>query len=65
MSNTIHVGGMSCEHCREAVTKAIKAVPGVSAVTVDLAAGKAEWEGDPQSAEAVKNAVRSIGFDAA
>lgn len=33
----ITVRGMSCGHCAEAVTKALKSLPGVSRVQVDLA----------------------------
>lgn len=38
----IRIEGMTCDHCRNFVTKAIKAVGGVKDVNVDLAAGKAE-----------------------
>jgi len=36
---TLKIGGMSCGHCSAAVEKALKAIPGVHEVTVDL--GKA------------------------
>ncbi len=63
---SITVTGMSCDHCRRSVTEAISKVPGVSAVTVDLSTGKASWQGDeaPATVEAVKAAVRHIGFEA-
>ena len=35
----LNVQGMSCEHCRTAVTRAVSAVPGVAGVEVDLEAG--------------------------
>lgn len=38
MTKTIlTVGGMSCEHCVKAITKALTAIPGVVNVGVDLA----------------------------
>ena len=65
---TISVKGMSCEHCRSAVTKAVSGVPGTSDVTVDLQKAEASWKdanpAAPASVEAVKQAVRAIGFEA-
>ena len=61
----IIVSGMSCDHCRRSVTEAIAKIPGVSDVSVDLATGKASWQGDesPATVQAVKTAVQNIGFD--
>ncbi len=63
MNKSINVRGMTCEHCRASVTKAIQAVPGVRSVHVDLAGGKADWTGEADP-ERVRQAVRDIGFDA-
>jgi copper chaperone CopZ len=38
-ATTFSVTGMTCEHCRRAVTAEIAAVDGVETVTVDLASG--------------------------
>ena len=38
-STTFTVNGMTCEHCRRAVTEEISAVEGVQFVAVDLASG--------------------------
>jgi copper chaperone CopZ len=38
-STTFTVRGMTCEHCRRAVTEEISAVAGVESVAVDLATG--------------------------
>jgi len=56
-----HIGGMNCNHCCNAVTKAILAVPGVSDVIVDIATKEARVTG-PASAEAIKQAVEDVGF---
>ena len=37
MEKKMLVEGMSCNHCKMSVEKAISAVPGVSACVVDLA----------------------------
>jgi copper ion binding protein len=36
---TFHVEGMTCDHCRHAVTAEVSAVTGVGAVSVDLESG--------------------------
>lgn len=36
MEKKLHVEGMMCMHCKASVEKVLSAVPGVSAVTVDL-----------------------------
>ena len=38
MEKTMQINGMMCNHCKMTVEKAIKAVPGVENVEVDLAA---------------------------
>ena len=42
MRTTLHVEGMTCQHCVGRVTRALEAGPGVSAVAVDIEAGRAE-----------------------
>lgn len=60
----ITVKGMSCNHCVMSVTKALEALPGVSAVKVDLLSGKASFEADPPVDPAVvKKAIEKIGFE--
>ena len=60
---SIIVRGMTCEHCRASVTKALLSVPGVASAEVDLASGKAGWTGNNVNPETVKEAVRAIGFE--
>jgi copper chaperone len=59
---TIKIGGMSCQHCLNAVKKAIESVEGVTEVTVSLERGEASYAGaaDP---EKVKEAVRKAGYE--
>ena len=53
---------MSCNHCRTNTEKAIRSVPGVESVTVDLQSGIATVTGIDIDDDAVKKAVESIGF---
>ena len=64
MSTTVWtVQGMTCQHCVHAVTTEVSAIPGVSAVAVDLATGQVTVtaETDP-STEAVAAAVDEAGY---
>ena len=56
-----HIKGMTCNHCREAAEKALRAVEGVVSVTVDLASGEAHIEGDAKT-EDLRRALEEIGF---
>ena len=40
LHKTVHVGGMSCDHCIHAVTEEISKIPGVIGVDIDLHAGE-------------------------
>lgn len=57
------VKGMTCNHCRANVEKAILSVSGVERATVDLQSGKAEVVGDNLDPVAICAAVESIGFE--
>ena len=57
----LHITGMSCNHCRANVEQAIKAVPGVTSVEVNLTDAQAIVYGTA-SPEAIRQAVESIGF---
>ena len=63
MKKVISIDGMFCSHCTSNVEKALKAVPGVTDVVVDLAAKNASVEADDTVAdEALKTAVDDLGF---
>ena len=61
MENAFIIEGMVCNHCKAHVEKAIASVEGVSAVTVDLASGRAEVSGtaDP---ERILAAISEAGY---
>jgi copper chaperone len=64
-SDTIlNVTGMSCGSCVRHVTSALRAVPGVSKVNIQLRAGLAEVQhGEEASVDALIGAVREAGYD--
>lgn len=57
------VKGMSCNHCKASVEKAIRNIPGVTDVDVDLPKGMAHVSG-AHDAEALMAAVNALGFEA-
>jgi copper ion binding protein len=60
---TVKIQGMSCGHCVASVTEALGKIPGVSEVVVNLEKGEASYAATPAvSDEAVKKAIRDIGF---
>jgi hypothetical protein len=59
------VQGMTCAHCRGSVERALAEQPGVVAVEVDLAGGRAVVRGNGLDATALIAAVDAVGFRAA
>jgi len=60
----LKIDGMTCGHCSAAVKNALEKVAGVSAATVDLAAGRAHVDGNADVAALVA-AVQDEGYQAA
>lgn len=63
-TTTYTVQGMTCGHCVSAVTAEVSALPGVSAVEVDLAAGAVRVTSErPLDVAAVRAAVDEAGYE--
>ena len=63
-TSTYTVAGMTCGHCVSAVTEEVTAVPGVTAVDVDLASGRLTVTSDtPVDDDAVRAAVDEAGYE--
>ena len=62
---TLQVEGMTCASCSGRVEKALRAVPGVQAVTVNLATGQAHVTGVAASVAALSAAAERAGYTAA
>lgn len=65
MSKTLlfDVRGMTCDNCVQHVTKAVREVPGVSDVKVELASNSARVEGEFDEAKIVE-AIEEEGYEA-
>ena len=62
---TYSVPGMSCGHCRTAITAEVSDVAGVRAVDVDLAAKVVTVTGAGVDDAAVRDAIDEAGYDIA
>jgi copper chaperone len=63
---TYTITGMTCEHCVRSVTEEVGAVPGVTAVDVDLASGGLTVTSDaPVAGADVRSAVEEAGYQLA
>lgn len=64
---TIEVRGMTCGHCKQAVTGALANLAGVQNVDVDLQTGKVKvnYDSSKVSLEQMKEAVEDQGYDVA
>ena len=58
------VAGLTCHNCVQAVERALQAVPGVTAATVNLVEGRAVVEYDPEQTglPALREAVKAAGY---
>jgi copper chaperone len=61
---TLHIEGMSCGHCLNAVNKALNAIPGAKVERVQIGRAELELADDGPSMEAVAAAVSAEGYPA-
>ena len=59
------VAGMTCGHCKAAVTEEVEQVAGVDVVEVDLDSKRVVVRGEGVSDDAVRAAIHEAGYDAA
>lgn len=66
MANSVlQVEGMTCNHCKMSVEKALKTLDGVSNAAVDLAAKTVTIDHDPGvvSESSLKQAISNAGYE--
>jgi copper chaperone len=62
---TYSVPGMSCGHCRAAITAEVEQLAGVTSVDVDLPAKRVSVGGDQLDDAAIRAAIDEAGYDVA
>ncbi|QIZ67756.1 copper chaperone CopZ [Geobacillus subterraneus] len=65
MTITLHVQGMTCGHCKAAVTNALQQLEGVRRVDVHLEQGTVDVEYDEANVtvDQLKTAIEDQGYD--
>ena len=61
---TYAVDGMTCDHCKKAVSDEVSKVTGVELVDVDLERKRVVVQGADLNDEAVRAAIDEAGYDA-
>ncbi len=61
---TLHIEGMSCGHCVNAVNKALNGVEGAKVVSVQIGRAVVETAPDGASVDQLVAAVDEAGYDA-
>ena len=61
---TLHIEGMSCGHCLNAVNRALHSLPGVTVGSVQLGRAEVEVADGGPAPEAIAEAVRVAGYPA-
>ena len=64
MNQIFDVSGMSCSHCEQAVTRAIRRVDPQAEVRIDLPTGRVEVQSQ-QPHEAIARAIVEEGYEVA
>jgi copper chaperone len=62
---TYSVPGVSCAHCRAAITEEVETVAGVREVEVDLEAKRVRVLGEGVDQASVRRAIEEAGYEAA
>ncbi len=57
------VTGMSCDHCKAAVTEEVAQVEGIEAVDVDVEAATLTVSGEKVDDAAIRGAVEEAGYE--
>ncbi len=60
----LDIGGMSCEHCVNAVTKALSEVPGVTVEKVEIGSAEVVYEPSQVTEQSILDAVNDEGYEA-
>jgi copper chaperone CopZ len=60
----LEIGGMSCQHCVNAVTKALSEVPGVTVERVAIGHAAVTYDPAETTPESVLDAVNDEGYEA-
>jgi copper chaperone len=61
---TLHVTGMSCGHCLNAVSRALDSLPGVQVESVQMGRAVVSYDETSVNPTAIENAIADAGYTA-
>ncbi len=61
---TVHIEGMSCGHCLNAVHRALRAIPGVEIESVQMGRAQLRYDEQTTTPSALEAAVAEAGYRA-
>lgn len=61
---TLHIEGMSCGHCLNAVNRALRGIPGVEVESVQMGRAELRYDEHTTTPGALKAAVADAGYRA-
>ena len=61
---TLHIEGMSCGHCLNAVNQALRSVPGVEIESVQIGRAVVRYDESRTDPERIAEAIRDAGYPA-
>jgi copper chaperone len=61
---TLHIDGMSCGHCLNAVNRALSSIPGVALEAVQIGRASVRYDEQIVTPEALRDAVADAGYRA-
>jgi copper chaperone len=61
---TLHIEGMSCGHCLNAVNRALTSLPGVTLESIQIGRASLHYDESVVDPLAIQNAVRDAGYHA-
>ena len=61
---TLHITGMSCGHCLNAVSQALNAMPGVKVESVEIGRAVVSYDEGAVKPDAIERAVSDAGYTA-
>lgn len=61
-TDTLHLSGMTCQHCVRAVRAALEGVPGVTVEDVDIGTARVQYDDETVQRDALRRAVEREGY---
>ncbi|HEU5303151.1 MAG TPA: cation transporter [Gemmatimonadales bacterium] len=61
---TLHITGMSCGHCLNAVSRTLRSMPGVQVESVQMGRAVVSYDEQAVSPSAIEHAIADAGYSA-